>query len=479
MSAVEEKARLRAPQQREQPQRPVVPARYGAAALLLLGLALWCITALPPTGRDPATERQRPAGGAAKTPVAGGGGKKPRPTKVPRTTAAATDAPAGEHSAAEHDSAVEHSGSGAAAHHGAAADAFTIVILTYKAPRSLAHSLQSFARAGLLSHPKLAEVLVYFQALDAAADTALVAGVFAALRAAGKPAPPFRVLGDAQNRPVALATFRAVAEAATPLVLYLECDRPAFPYAAAGAAGAMVDQAIAHLVGAGGSNADVFRLQLYSSAALAAGGAGNAALAGHTYGRDVHARCLAAPALTAAACAAAKRTEGAVFNTAYCKHWRKFAGKEGPQQDMCDAMCFAEWATAAAVAPARGEVADKKLATVKVFDGAARRIARDGFDSAAEYGAAVDARGEVLCMASDACNWTNQPAMYTKAWFLAAVEAPCRAHPAKCVGQPGRRSAVLQELFFVKSRAHWAARRHRVCLHRRGLFYHHEVDNRE
>ena len=85
----------------------------------------------------------------------------------------------------------------------------------------------------------------------------------------------------------------------------------------------------------------------------------------------------------------------------------------------------------------------------------------------------------VICLSSEDCNWTNQPTMYAVEWYRRNIMRPCRANRHACVGVPGRRSAVLQEQFFLKGRSKWAASKHKICLHTAGLFFHNEVDNRE
>jgi hypothetical protein len=87
----------------------------------------------------------------------------------------------------------------------------------------------------------------------------------------------------------------------------------------------------------------------------------------------------------------------------------------------------------------------------------------------------------VICLTSDWCNWSNQPSMYRRDWYLRHIGGPCEETPegrAFCIGSPGRQSAVRQELFFVKRREHWASKKHKICLSS-GVFIHHEVDNRE
>jgi hypothetical protein len=53
----------------------------------------------------------------------------------------------------------------------------------------------------------------------------------------------------------------------------------------------------------------------------------------------------------------------------------------------------------------------------------------------------------VLCLASDWCNWSNQPSMYTKKWYLQHIGAPCEDTPEGrgfCIGSPGRQSDAHQ-----------------------------------
>ena len=397
---------------------------------------------------------------------------------------------------------------------------FSIVMLTYKAPRSLTETLRSLFVSGLYRHPRLHEVIVYFQAMDRASDEKLVADVVAASLAkeqqsasssssppAGRGArvPPVRAVGSAANLPVAKAMFAAVGLVSTPLVLYLECDRPALVYDddddkenATGSeivprsrfAVAVVDTALRFVTS---GRADVFRLQVYANARLASA---RPALPRATYGDGPWAgRCAAAPQLTRQQCAEAKQRGDRVFVTAYCKHWVKLQGRHGaaaaaaataaPQQDLCDAMCFPRWhalARSARTIAAAGmsQVAMAKFAHVNAYRTSGKQLdgARRGGDDSSDDDT-EGAAPHVLCTDSEWCNWTNQPTMFRKAWLEASIKAPCLAHPRDCVGVPGRKSAVLQEVFFVKNAEAWRKRRHKICLHSEGLFFHYEVDNRE
>lgn len=195
--------------------------------------------------------------------------------------------------------------------------------------------------------------------------------------------------------------------------------------------------------------------------------------------------CLKAHALKPAECAKAKAEKGRVFNTAYCKHGRKFRSPSA-QQDLCDAFCFTDWVEQAlnATEPAKQFVKARRdvswRSTVREpGGGGASSAAEAALGSVPDYDGGASAT-EYLCMTSAECNWTNQPTLYRRDWYLAAIAAPCeKARPNHCIAPPGRRSAVLQELFFSKFPVHWAHRRYKVCVPRIGLFYHHEVDNRE
>jgi hypothetical protein len=357
----------------------------------------------------------------------------------------------------------------------------SIVLLTYKSPKSLAATLQSLGESGVLGHPAVREVIVFVQVRQAADDE----GVARAMKGAGRAmsddavVPPYRVLGDSKNYPVAEATFKAIGAATTSHILYLECDRPAYPFRVPGNARAIIDTALGFLVR---ETASVFRLQLYDTGAL--GPRANELLPDNTYGRDTHDRCLASPTFASdGTCATAKKTKGPVFNTAYCKHWRKYAaGPEKGKQDLCDSFCFATWTTSRGssfVKARAGSKAKFDRVTLYASNGTALGPATAAGEAGQAKDAAAVAAAEVLCLSSEECNWTNQPTMYSKAWYERAIVAPCLADRRGCVGAPGRRSAVLQEQFFLKAKSGWAAARHPVCLHRDGLFFHNEVDNRE
>jgi hypothetical protein len=400
---------------------------------------------------------------------------------------------------------------------------FTVVVLAYKAPLSLTRTLLSLRESGVARHPLLHEVVVYFQAMDANHDSQLVRDIAQRMAAAASgddgDAPlnvqvvvtagdghadaaaaaaaaeatsssrvlRIRVVGSSQNLPVAKATFAALAHVTTPLVLYLECDRPAIVPPRGGGGGgntnssaraaavstttAMLDTAIRHVVS---RRADVFRLQVYAHDALPPGSLPRA-----TYGDGPWlARCDAAPRLTARECAAAKQRGDRVFVTAYCKHWAKLergaSSPVVPQQDMCDSLCFPRWSELARKPRNEGGQGGTAISDVVRAKFSSALSVESGGDHG---GGALDS--DVLCTTSEWCNWTNQPTLFRREWYERAIMAACLARPRECVGSPGRRSAVLQEVFFVKNAAAWRERRYRVCLHRRGLFFHNEIDNRE
>jgi hypothetical protein len=339
---------------------------------------------------------------------------------------------------------------------------FSIVILSYKAPKSLQALLGSLAKAGILAHAHLKEVVVYFQVRQPADDELVRSAI-------GSASVKVTVAGDANNYPVATATFKALGAVTTPYVLYLECDRPAFPYDATRFdANAAIDTALRFL---SRGVATLFRLQLYDNPLLAEGAHGDTVLKENTYGRETHKNCLAAPEYAADVCKRAKKERGPVFNTAYCKHWKKFASPKS-QQDLCDAFCFATWASTDD-GPFRGvrSAAPEKFGGVTLYTAAGEALG-----SAAKPSSST-ASAEVVCLTSEECNWTNQPTMYSKAWYEANIRDRCNSDRDGCVGVPGRRSAVLQEQFFLKPKSGWAAARHPICLHTQGVFYHNEVDN--
>ena len=196
----------------------------------------------------------------------------------------------------------------------------------------------------------------------------------------------------------------------------------------------------------------------------------SAMLPTNTYGSNPHLHCQHAPQYHKPAeggssssplvgiCLGSKKhvkaSQGHVFYTAYCKHWSKLQATGGqldePQGDMCDSFCFLEWALQKEAPPSRIQ---------------ARNVS-------------IHRDSDVVCLTSEDCNWTNQPTVYKRSWFLEEISAPCTGNPSACVGKPGRISAVRQEQFYRKHPEHWAQKRFRVCLSR-GIFYHNEVDNRE
>lgn len=350
---------------------------------------------------------------------------------------------------------------------------FTIVMLTYKAPKSLTTAVRSFIDRGLLSHPKLHEVLIYFQAFDKEKDVQLIDSITQDAHGA-----TFRVIGDVRNLPVAQATFLAVRQVRTEHVLYLECDRPVYPFPKLEGAEAVTRHVHASMNEAiefvSSGRADVYRLQLYAGPSVVE----KKILPTNIYGTDAHKHCLATPSYNKGGadasnvCATAKRKQGNVFNTAYCKHWRKF-GKEKPEKDLCDSFCFVDWSLLQD--PSNFPVIDQSIVK-RYVDGV-----EIGNTALTEHPNGEDGTKNAsvtMCMSSGECNWTNQPTLYRKSWFLGAIAAPCEANPKKCMGSPGRMSAVRQEQFFVKNDRHWRMAKHKVCLSQ-GLFYHFEVDNRE
>jgi hypothetical protein len=524
---------------------------------------------------------------------------------------------------------------------------FTIVMLTYKAPRSLKFALDSFESSGLLSLPNLKEVLIYFQVLEDAKDRAMVAEWFNFYRSKGKerakvrddrkarngggqdtaadldntqfnePAAqspdvargegqhsgrggdysinrariaPYRVIGTPSNLPVAKATFEALRQVQTEFVLYLECDRPIFPYflhdpirpksehlaqyqknhrlgllEAAGGGGTVVDTELllerrvrnviyTALTALELREADLFRMQLYANEGVReTDRTGRPLLRADIYGSDTYKNCAKAPTLTKAHCASAKQKYGNVYNTAYCKHWRKFSNNAvRPQNDLCDSFCFVSWtemfhprlsdqastplrmkknalvpndpqatsydkANASArflsllprvATPLSSESTAKKNvkgvpnsvespfmslynrdALPNFVEGGTEKKKTENLDAdvvpGVEQHLTADETGKdgldgvrYYCLTSDECNWTNQPAMYRKAWYEEAIMKPCEGNVALCMGSPGRGSAVRQEVYFNKNQSAWGKKKYRVCLSA-GLFYHHEVDNRE
>ena len=351
------------------------------------------------------------------------------------------------------------------------ANQFTVVMLSYKSPLSLRATLRSLVDSELTAHPAFFEVLVYFQ-MRRAEDDALVAEVL--------PHTQFRVIGDARNIPVAQATAEAVNSARTGLILYLECDRPVFPFGGPNhqltvadvtrfklATQSTLSLAVSYV---STQQADLFRLQLYSSADYLGDAAMRGILPHNTYGSDPHTHCQRAalyntppaPSSTSQQEGVCLRSKGAVraafgqvFHTAYCKHWAKLqlspqeqkSGIARPQSDMCDSFCFAEWAA---------------------WKRPPQRISHRN----------VTIDGSIICLTSEDCNWTNQPTLYKRRWYLDQIAAPCLRSPEYCVGRPGRMSAVRQEQFYIKHPQHWAQHRYRICL-TSGIFYHNEVDNRE
>ncbi|CUF91823.1 transmembrane protein, putative [Bodo saltans] len=82
---------------------------------------------------------------------------------------------------------------------------FSVVMLSYRSPKSLQHTLRSLCRAKVHEHPLFSEFVVYFQVFEAEEDTKLVQDV---LRepVCGKEFSRFRVIGHKSNFPVASAT---------------------------------------------------------------------------------------------------------------------------------------------------------------------------------------------------------------------------------------------------------------------------------
>lgn len=407
---------------------------------------------------------------------------------------------------------------------------FTIVVLTYKAPKSLSETLKSLATTNIINHPNLKQIIVYFQAFDRTNDRKLVhtlskqfykdkeSRIYIDLTEKERKDDDddnnnneddraknsfVRVTGREANLPVAKATFTALSYVTTPLVMYLECDRPAYAYYQKdhdedgnsnnnqkqqqklfAFTRALIDTAISYVTS---KRADVFRLQVYANHDLSSSSSSSPsshALPRITYGDgDLAANCDRAPTLTKKECHQAKQNGNRVFYTAYCKHWAKLMNeKETPQQDLCDSVCFAEWEKMMMTMTGMVNQSSLSSSSKLSFEGprqkfrsalvARRRISENDIDD-------IDHDDDVLCTTSEWCNWTNQPTMYLKRWYEDNIKAPCLASPQGCVGVPGRKSAVLQEIFFVKNRNAWRGRKHKICLHRKGLFYHFEIDNRE
>lgn len=268
---------------------------------------------------------------------------------------------------------------------------FSVVMLSYRSPKSLSHTLRSLVRAEISRHPQFCEVVVYFQVYEPHTDDSVVSSVLAPANV------PYRVIGLAANLPVASATFRALRNVTSDFVLYLECDRPAFfP-----TWDSVLMQNTTHeqwtiakihqqlqiaLRFVEEGTADVFRLQLYSSSELKFLGGGGRRRASapksewspeeavdqvlplKTYGQDPYTHCRdadhyhqvddqhGAPVNSAwlrGICLSKKKAkqQGDVFYTAYCKHWKRLSraagggGEADPQQDLCDSFCFFQWAT--------------------------------------------------------------------------------------------------------------------------------------
>eukprot|EP00759_Apiculatamorpha_spiralis_P013853 PhF_6_TR20547/c0_g1_i1/m.29673 len=322
---------------------------------------------------------------------------------------------------------------------------FTIAILTYKAPKSLQHTLRSLQRYGLLAHPNLQEVIVYFQAFNKQGDELVVKEVLQGV-------VPFRVIGSAENMPVAKATFILIRSVQSPYVLYLECDRPIISrnndaeYTAR-VVHQRIDQGLDLLIK---GVANLVRFQLYASPDLV-----DKELPPETYGRYPTMKgCSAAPHLTDKECLTAKKTKGHTYHTAYCKHWKKFNSSH-KFVDMCDSFCFMEWASQPDVPRTKPK----------------HRLIRNTSTRTDQF----------VCLPSYLCNWTNQPTMYSVEWYKKAVIAPCEKHSHSdrqgCLGPPGRGSAVRQEIF-LSQHVRWGAMNYTICVSR-GLFYHYEIDNRE
>ena len=381
---------------------------------------------------------------------------------------------------------------------------FTVVMLTYKAPKSLGATIRSLVDSNLLQHPSLFEVVVYFQLFDPPHDEALLDGL---LKDTGV---RYRAIGRAENIAVAKATFIAIRSVVTELVLYLECDRPvyAFPQLTQQERSDHVRNILTNSIEAlrVGKNdgqlvatADVVRLQLYANSLVPDD---VKALPANKYGTQTFENCFKASTFAAGAggvCAnskAVKKQFGHVFYTAYCKHWKKVTDlRDTPQHDMCDSFCFFVWASiahAAALEESRGrgfgavrQLLSKITGRSKFLNGSSLTAASSRLQesnsslvASALFAVAKDQQ-QLLCLTSEDCNWTNQPTMYRKAWYLDNIAAPCEQSTGYCIGKEGRQSAVRQELFFAKNRGAWAARRHKVCIAGAGLFIHDEVDNSE
>jgi len=324
---------------------------------------------------------------------------------------------------------------------------FTICILTYKAPKSLQYTLQSLVKYGLLAHPDLLEVIVYFQVFRRVHDTAVVEEALRSTRAR------FRVIGSPDNLPVAKATFALIRSVVTPYVLYLECDRPILGRSPDDA---VTRHVVRNRIDAGlkflrEGSANIVRMQLYASSDLR-----DSDLRVDTYGVvSTVPACAAAPSLSKDECLQSKKSKGHTFYTAYCKHWWKFKS-EIENVDMCDSFCFMEWMSKESIT--KGAAKHKAVRAVT-------HITTEG------------GQETMYCLPSYLCNWTNQPTLYSVQWYAKAVIGPCEADPVGCFGKPGRGSAVRQEVFLTRKRV-WGTRNHTVCVSR-GLFSHHEIDNRE
>lgn len=404
---------------------------------------------------------------------------------------------------------------------------FSIVLLSYRSPKSLRHTLVSLCHARVHEHPNFSEFVIYFQVFEEEKDVRFVRSIFAGDdHLCGIAFNRYRAIGHPSNFPVASATLRALRNVSSEFILYLECDRPVVQVV--NAADLVHQQVTLALQFLQQQRTHVFRMQLYSSSALR-----NLAspLPMDTYGPSPTQHCANVLRYHAAAGATpeapedgillvdnsvpltqrlpgasegppaargicnhkalAKRTLGNVFYTAYCKHWSKlkktaasFASATtiaAPQQDMCDAFCFYQWAAALLKVPSEEGASDQINGIRNVLKRIVQLHELPVMPRSRNSGGGVVANTSVICLSSDWCNWSNQPSMYRRDWYLAHIGGPCENTPegrGYCIGSPGRQSAVRQELFFVKRREHWARKQHKICLSS-GSFIHHEVDNRE
>ena len=352
---------------------------------------------------------------------------------------------------------------------------FSVVLLTYKAPKSLANTLRSLFWGRLLFHRDLLEVVVYFQVLEELKHRSFVDELFAEFEenapgllaqtpsprpnervvrdAAAYALPPHKTIGDPRNLPVAQATFAALRTVKSEYVLYLECDRPLLPMS-------HIHVSAVDIVSDGlrlleDNTAELVRLQLYAGANMA-----DTVLPSHAYTPNSTHYCSMAARFTAEQCAGfhkGSRQQRMIYG-AYCKHWKKFVMQQ-PQKDLCDSFCFREWV--------RQHPTKKNSGLVQ----------RRAGNTTIVVGNLTEAH-EFYCVTSAECNWTNQPTLYSVEWYKTAVMAPCERDANACLGSPGRASAVRQEVYFLRHDDAWRNRKYKICVSS-GLFYHHEIDNRE